>query len=175
MTVKLYDLDSHLQTFRGRVTACHAVNSRYHIVLDQTAFFPPGGGQAEDVGTLNDIPVIGVAEEDGDILHCTPVPIPVGTEVVGQIDWDTRFRRMQQHSGEHIVSGLIHQMYGYDNIGFHMGSHAVTIDYSGTITWEEVKRIEFLANEAVMKNLAVTARYPTAEALAAMDAAASWS
>lgn len=169
MTIKLYDLDSHQQTFQGKVTACREVGGQYHIVLDQTAFFPSGGGQAADGGTLNDIPVIDVSEQGGDVIHCTPAPIPVGTEVLGQIDWDTRFRRMQQHSGEHIVSGLIHQRFGYDNIGFHMGSQAVTIDYSGAITWEELKQIEYLANEAVMKNIPVTAWYPTPKELAAME------
>ena len=169
MTIKLYDLDSHLKTFQGHVTACHAVNGQYHIILDQTAFFPSGGGQAADAGTLNDQPVLGVSEQDGTVIHYTKELISVGTEVVGQIDWDTRFRRMQQHSGEHIVSGLIHQVYGYDNIGFHMGSHAVTVDYNGKITWEELKQIEYRANEAVMSNIAVIARYPAPEELSGME------
>lgn len=168
MTKKLYDLDSHLQSFQGRVLACKEQDGTYGIVLDQTAFFPPGGGQAADTGTLHGIPVMDVSEQEQCIVHWLMAPIAVGTEVIGLIDWDTRFRRMQNHSGEHIVSGLIHQLYGYDNVGFHMGSQAITIDYNGVLTAEEVKRIERLANEAVVKNVAVSARYPSPEELEGM-------
>jgi len=168
MTKKLYDLDSHLQSFQGRVLACKEQDGTYGIVLDQTAFFPPGGGQAADTGTLHGIPVMDVSEQEQCIVHWLMAPIAVGTEVIGLIDWDTRFRRMQNHSGEHIVSGLIHQLYGYDNVGFHMGSQAITIDYNGVLTAEDVKRIERLANEAVVKNVAVSARYPSPEEMEGM-------
>lgn len=168
MTIKLFDLDSHLQTFQGHVVACEEQKGLYQIILDQTAFFPTGGGQAADTGTLNDIPVTDVSETEQGIVHSTTVPIEVGTKVFGKIDWQQRFGRMQHHSGEHIVSGLIHELYGYDNVGFHMGSNAVTIDYNGILTIEDVKRIEYLANEAVVKNVPVTANYPESKELERM-------
>jgi alanyl-tRNA synthetase len=169
MTIKLYDQDSHLQSFRARVISCHPLNGQYQIILDQTAFFPGGGGQAADTGFLNQIPVINMSEHDQTIIHCTDTPIQVGTEVLGVIDWDQRFRRMQHHSGEHLVSGLVNQLYGYDNVGFHMGNNVVTMDYNGSLTPEDLKRIEYLANEAVVKNVPVTARYPRPEELATMN------
>lgn len=169
MTMKLYDLDSHLQSFQGRVLSCQAQQGQYQIVLDQTAFFPTGGGQAADTGTLHGIAVTDVEETEQGIVHWTTAPIAVGTDVLGEIDWQQRFGRMQHHSGEHVVSGLIHQLYGYDNVGFHMGSHAVTMDYDGVLTPEELKRIEYLANKAVVKNVPVTARYPQPEELEHMS------
>jgi alanyl-tRNA synthetase len=169
MTIKLYDLDSHLREFEGLVMACYSVGEYYHIVLDQTAFFPTGGGQPADTGTLDNIPVLDVSETSQGIIHCTNMPIAVGAVVLGNIDWNQRFRRMQNHSGEHIVSGLINQLYGYDNVGFHMGSKTVTIDYNGILTREDFMRIEYLANEAVVKNIAVAAYYPTPEELSAMN------
>lgn len=168
MTTKLYDLNSHLKSFKGQVVSCCFTNGMFHVVLDQTAFFPMGGGQPADTGTLNDIPIIDVSEVSQTIIHYTKTPISVGTEVQGVIDWDKRFRRMQNHSGEHIVSGLINQLYGYHNIGFHMGSNTMTIDYSGVLTHDDIKRIEYLANEAVIKNIPVLARYPNHEELATM-------
>ena len=169
MTNKLYYQDSHLQIFQSRVTQCTPFDGGYQIVLDQTAFFPTGGGQAADRGTLNEVPVLDVREAEDAVIHCTDVPIPVGTEVSGRIDWDTRFQRMQQHTGEHIVSGQINKLYGYDNAGFHMGGHTVTLDFSGVLTWEEAKQIEHLANVGVMKNIAVSTGFPTPEELDRMQ------
>lgn len=169
MTVKLYDLDSHLKMFNAKVIACHSSNGQHQIVLNQTAFFPTGGGQASDTGTLNDIPVVDVSEDGQTITHWTTSPIAVGTEVCGKINWTQRFDRMQQHSGEHIVSGIIHQLYGYENVGFHMGSNAITIDYNGILTLEDLNRVEQLANKAVVKNVAVIACYPQPEQLSSMN------
>jgi alanyl-tRNA synthetase len=169
MTIKLYDYDSHLKEFQANVTACRGCDGQYQIVLDQTAFFPTGGGQAADTGTLNDVPVVDVSEVGQSIVHWATSPIPVGTTVNGTIDWSKRFDRMQQHSGEHIVSGIIHQLYGYLNVGFHMGSNAVTIDYDGPLTAADLKRIEHLANEAVANNVPVSAYYPEPEKLSSID------
>ena len=169
MTIKLYDVDSHIHSFSAHVLACHPLDGKYQIILDETAFFPGGGGQAADTGVLNEIPVINTCEQDQTIIHCTDTPIQVGTKVLGAIDWDKRFRRMQHHSGEHVVSGIVNQLYGYDNVGFHMGNNVVTMDYNGSFTPEDLKRIEYLANEAVVKNVAVIVRYPKSEELVTMN------
>ncbi len=167
-TKKLYDLDSHLRSFTAAVVSCEETSGGYGIVLDQTAFFPEGGGQPSDRGTLDDVPVFDVQELDGKILHMTGAPFSPGQTVHGNLDWDIRFSNMQQHSGEHIVSGLVHRLYGLDNVGFHMGADAVTVDFNGVLTDAQLEEIESLANEAVVQNVSVTAAYPDADDLAIM-------
>ena len=123
MTVKLYDADSHLSTFTALVQECHKSGSFFQVVLDQTAFFPEGGGQYADRGTLNGVKVVDVQINDsGIITHTVTEELPIGTQVTGQLDWPLRFRRMQSHSGEHIVSGMASRLFGLSNIGFHLGS-----------------------------------------------------
>lgn len=104
--------------------------------------YPEGGGQPCDLGTLNGIAVTDVQEEGGELIHYTEKPLEPGTAVEGQIDWERRFDLMQQHSGEHMVSGLVHQAYGYQNVGFHMGSDVITIDFSGVLTKDQLAEIE---------------------------------
>jgi alanyl-tRNA synthetase len=164
-TEKLYYEDSHLSAFTARVLRCEGNAA----VLDRTAFFPEGGGQRADTGSIGPTRVTDVQEKDGEILHYLDTPLREGAEYPCAVDWETRFRRMQNHSGEHIVSGLVHKIYGYDNVGFHMGEHTVTIDFSGEIDREGLSRLELLANEAVTRNIPVRTEFPSAEALAAMD------
>lgn len=168
-THKLYDLDSHTKAFQAKVVSCEPIETTngttYQVVLDQTAFFPEGGGQSADLGFLNNIAVIDVQETDDIIYHTMMEPINPGTVVQGEIDWNTRFDLMQQHTGEHIISGLVHHYYGYDNVGFHMGSDAITIDFNGTLTQENLRKIEQDANLAVYKNLPVLVTFPTSEEL----------
>ena len=113
MTDRLYYEDSHLATFPAVVTACEQEKDYWKVTLDQTAFFPEGGGQAGDTGHLGEIEVFDTHEKNGEIWHYTRQPLEVGAEVKGVLDWEKRFSRMQQHSGEHIVSGLIHTRFGY--------------------------------------------------------------
>lgn len=160
MTVKIYDNDSHQKEFSAVVKSCEEQNGKYVVVLDKTAFFPEGGGQACDIGTLNGISVFDVQIKDGIIYHYTDEAIPVGQAVTGVIDWKRRFRNMQNHSGEHIVSGIVHSLYGYDNVGFHLGEKEVTLDFNGELTREQLLRVERIANEAVYKNARFTAVYP---------------
>ncbi len=122
MTKKLYDFDGHRSTFEATVLSCEKAEKGWRVTLDQTAFFPEGGGQKADPGTLGGIEVLDVQIENGEIFHLLPSPLPAGKTVHGAIDYETRFHRMQNHSGEHIVSGLIHTLFGYENVGFHMGS-----------------------------------------------------
>ena len=169
MTQKLYDSDSHLSAFDAVVLSCEAQGEHWHVVLDRTAFFPEGGGQPADTGTLGQVSVLDVQEAGGEIVHITDGPLPVGGTVGGRLNWDQRFRRMQEHSGEHILSGLVHKLYGYRNVGFHLGEDAVTMDYDGELSRDQLSELERLANEAVWKNVPITAEYPSEEVLAGLE------
>ena len=165
MTEKLFYQDSHRSTFTAIVQEVRPSGNGYEIILDRTAFFPEGGGQSSDTGSLGGVSVSDVQEIDGKIIHYTDGPLVEGTEVEGCIDWTERFSKMQQHTGEHIVSGLIHKIYGYHNVGFHLGTDSVTLDFNGVVPKEKLHEIEQLANEAVAKNLPVQVLYPTDEVL----------
>ena len=166
MTEKLFYEDSHMITFSAVVEACEKVGEYYEAVLDRTAFFPEGGGQFADTGVIDGVKVLDAQEKEGIIYHKMEAPLDVGKQVEGAIDWEERFSKMQQHSGEHIVSGLVHAAYGYDNVGFHMGTDAITIDFNGVLTKEQLKEIEKKANEPVVANLDVQVQYPSKEELA---------
>ena len=168
MTKKLYDLDSHRRDFTAAVLRCDADGERYAVVLDQTLFFPEGGGQPADTGVLGGARVLDVQITPEAIVHYTDAPLMPGAQVRGEIDWPQRFRRMQGHSGEHIISGLIHSEYGLDNVGFHLGQDTITMDYNGELTWPQLMHIEQLANEAVYRNVPVRTEYPSTERLAQM-------
>ena len=165
MTEKLFYQDSHRSTFTAIVQEVRPSGNGYEIILDRTAFFPEGGGQSSDTGSLGGVSVSDVQEIDGKIIYYTDGPLVEGTEVEGCIDWTERFSKMQQHTGEHIVSGLIHKIYGYHNVGFHLGTDSVTLDFNGVVPKEKLHEIEQLANEAVAKNLPVQVLYPTDEEL----------
>lgn len=165
MTEKLFYQDSHRSTFTAIVQEVRPSGNGYEIILDRTAFFPEGGGQSSDTGSLGGVSVSDVQEIDGKIIHYTDGSLVEGTEVEGCIDWTERFSKMQQHTGEHIVSGLIHKIYGYHNVGFHLGTDSVTLDFNGVVPKEKLHEIEQLANEAVAKNLPVQVLYPTDEEL----------
>lgn len=167
---KLYYEDSERITFDATVTTCTPTpQGRFLITLDQTAFYPEGGGQPYDTGILGGANVLEVHEKDGKILHTTDAPLKPGMAVAGKIDWERRFSHMQNHSGEHILSGIIHRRFGYDNVGFHMGSDAVTVDFNGVITPEELLEVETAANRLIYENVPVITTYPSPEELRTMD------
>ncbi len=169
MTEKLFYEDSHMITFSATVQACEPVGDYYEAVLDRTAFFPEGGGQYADTGMIDGVKVLDVHEKDEVIYHKLEKAIPVNKEVTGTIDWEERFSKMQHHSGEHIVSGLVHGIYGYNNVGFHMGKDAVTMDFNGILSKEQLKEIERKANEVVVANLDIEVLYPSKEELEAIE------
>ena len=164
-TRKLYYEDSHLRRFCAKVLSCEQTEKGYEVVLDATAFYPEGGGQAADTGFLNGIRVTDTREREEAVVHFCEAPLEAGSTVEGVIDWESRFHRMQQHSGEHIVSGIVGRRWGYHNVGFHMGSDIITIDFDGVIPAEELASIEAEANGAVWSNLAVKCWYPSEEEL----------
>lgn len=169
MTEKLYYSDGHLSRFTARVTSCEKEDGVWAVKLDRSAFFPGGGGQEADEGVLSDMKLLGLREEGEDIVHLTPAPLEPGALVEGRIDWPLRFSRMQGHSGEHILSGTVHRLFGYNNVGFHMGEEAITIDFSGELSREDLSRAELEANRAIWRDVPVRTLLPTPGELAAMD------
>ncbi|MBR2889705.1 MAG: alanyl-tRNA editing protein [Oscillospiraceae bacterium] len=167
-TRQLYYEDSHLRQFTAAVTACAETDRGWEVTLDATAFYPEGGGQACDLGILGTAAVLDVRERGEDILHLCDSPLAVGTEVTGIIDWDRRFDQMQQHSGEHILSGLIHGELGWHNVGFHVGAEFLEVDFDGPISWDRAMDLERRVNEAVWQDLPIRCWYPTAEELPAV-------
>ena len=164
-TTKLYYEDSHLKAFTATVTGCAPVKKGWEVTLDATAFYPEGGGQASDTGFLGEAKVLSVREEGEEIFHLCDKPLETGRTVAGEIDWDRRFDLMQQHAGEHIVSGIIHKRYGWHNVGFHMGADVVTIDFDGPIPAEDLQEIEDTANNAIWQDLPIKCWYPSPEEL----------
>ena len=165
MTRKLYYEDCHLAEFTAKVTSCEETPKGWEIQLDATAFYPEGGGQACDQGTIGDAAVLDVRERGETIIHLCDKAQEAGTEVFCRLDYDPRFDLMQQHSGEHIISGIIHAKYGYHNVGFHMGPNMITIDFDGPIPAEDLPGIELAANQAVWQNLPLHIWYPSEEEL----------
>ena len=175
-TIQLYNEDSHRKTFEASVLTCNNQTEapdksgfRYIVTLDSTAFFPEGGGQPSDTGTLGGADVLDVQEIDGIIYHTLTAPLTVGDTVTGEIDWSRRLDLMQHHTAEHIISGLVHNYFGYDNVGFHMGSEAITIDFNGNLTEEDIRMVEQKANYAVHENIPVSTRYPESEELKTLN------
>ncbi|MBR6781913.1 MAG: hypothetical protein IKM33_01780 [Clostridia bacterium] len=170
-TLRLFDQDSHLYTFDATVLSAEAGKApdTLSVVLDSTAFFPEGGGQYPDPGTLAGCPVTDVQEQEGIITHTVslfhlngaPHPFEKGSVVAGELDAATRRVRMQNHSGEHIISGIVHRLYGYKNVGFHLGDGDVTLDFDGVLTREQLDAIEDEANAIVAACLPITAYYPS--------------
>ncbi len=169
MTEKLYYSDSHLREFTALVTSCEETKKGWLVTLDRSAFFPEGGGQPADTGSIGYARVLDVHIRDGEIYHTVDRPLYPGGSHRCALNWEQRLRRMQNHSGEHILSGLIWREFGFDNVGFHMGPGCMTMDYSGELSREELSRVEALANEAVRADLPLKIWYPEPEELAELS------
>ena len=165
MTEKLYYKDAYIKEFNAEVLSCEKSGDIYDAVLDKTAFFPEEGGQYSDKGKLGGARVIDVKELDGIIHHYIDASVSVGAEVLGSIDFDERYEKMQCHSGEHILSGIIHSLFSLDNVGFHLGADDVTMDISAPLTREELDIVEKMANEVIYKNVEITSEFPEASEL----------
>ena len=171
MTEKLYYRDAYLYEFKCKVINLYKDNEYIYVETDRTAFFPEGGGQTSDRGWLNEVYVENVHIVDGKILHFVEnneenvKKLQNSTIVQGRIDSKKRFSDMQQHSGEHIFSGIVNKLYGYNNVGFHLGSEIVTLDFNGILTEDDICKVENLVNEAIWNNLEIKILYPTDEEL----------
>ena len=171
--IKLYDLDAYTTEFDAQVVSCEAVTYNkqdvYAVILDKTAFFPEEGGQSPDKGAIDGLEVIDVQIKKDIVTHYIQSPIEEGSTVHGIIDWKHRFSNMQQHSGEHIFSGIVHREYGFNNVGFHLSDNIVTMDFDGVLSAEQVADAEYKVNEAIAKNVEITAAFPSKEELAALE------
>lgn len=169
MTEQLYYQDSYIKDFEAVVLSCIPNGNHFEAVLDRTAFFPEGGGQCADTGVLHienrEIQVFDVQERNGEIIHFIDKEILPGQTVIGELDFQERFSKMQQHTGEHIISGIVHRRFGYENVGFHLGKEEVTMDYDGPLTPEELRSIEYEANQVVAENREIRAYFPGTEEL----------
>lgn len=169
MTRKLFYEDSHIHSFSATVLSCQKTEDSYDIELSSTAFFPGGGGQLCDEGSLNGVRLLSVREDGERILHRSPIPFTEGSEVQGELDWDVRFRRMQLHSAEHIVCGLAHQRWGAENSGFHMNGEFVTMDLTSELTDTDLLWLETEANAVIYRNAAFRCFFPSKEELASFN------
>ena len=172
-TIRLYDADAYRTEFEAEVLACEEVDKKdgkaYQVWLDQTLFFPEEGGQSPDMGTIDGVEVLDVQIKDEVITHTLVSPLTVGATVKGVVDWQHRFYNMQQHSGEHIFSGIVHNRFGYDNVGFHLSDSIVTMDFNGVISAEEIAEIETAVNQAIIENIPVEVSFPTKEELKTLE------
>ena len=165
-TIRLFDISSKTAVFDAVVLSCvEREDENYEIVLDRTAFFPEEGGQSCDGGTIGGAAVLSVYERGGIIYHVIDKLLTAGSSVRGEIDFPARFRKMQNHTGEHIVSGLVHKIYGYNNVGFHLGADDMTADFDGELSEDDISRIEDLANRAVFECHPIRAYYPAPDEL----------
>ena len=168
MTEKLYEKDSYLRRFTATVTRCEEEKDHWVVELDRTAFFPEGGGQPSDRGTLGGAKLLDVRSAKGAVEHLTDAPLAVGQTVEGEIDWERRFDLMQQHTADHLFSALVHRRFGLENIGFHIGEEITHMDFGAEITPVEIDQLELEANRLIFANLPVTVSWPGEEELAGM-------
>ena len=160
-TERLYYLDSYTKEFSALVISCEKLEKGFKVVLDKTAFFPEGGGQKADTGFIGEARVSDVQEAEDVIYHFVDKELEVSSEYICKLDWEQRFLRMQSHSGEHIVSGVVHSLYGYDNVGFHMEEDYVTVDFSGELTREQLDEVEEKTNRYIYDNIEIECFFPS--------------
>lgn len=154
MIMKLYEINPYLRSFDAEVLERTTIKNKPAVVLSQTAFYPLGGGQEPDHGTLNGIEVIDVIEKEDKIYHILASEL-TSNEVSGEIDWARRYDHMQQHSGEHILSGLVLQRLGLNNVGFHIGEDMMRVDYDEFIDWPVLLELERDTNQVIAQNLTI--------------------
>lgn len=159
MTEKLYEQDSMLKSCLATVQSCTETKRGYAVVVDRTVFFPEGGGQLSDCGTLGGVKMTYAAERDGEVVHYCEQPLAVGAQVEAVLDWQARLDHMQQHAGEHILSHAVWKLFGANNIGFHMGERLVTVDLDRELTAAELARAEDYANSQIWEDKPITVSY----------------
>ncbi|MBQ7613972.1 MAG: hypothetical protein IJU77_02925 [Butyrivibrio sp.] len=174
-TTEIYYENAYTDSFDATVLSSgEEKNGTFFVILDRTAFFPEQGGQSSDTGYITDeeglrVNVSHVSIKEGMITHITDAPLKEGAKVHGQIDWEHRFSNMQQHTGEHIFSGIVNSLYGYDNVGFHLSDSEVTMDYSGPLNAEQIKDLELRVNKAIWENVEIKCEFPSDEELKTLE------
>ncbi len=169
MTQLLFLEDPYLQTFQAKVVDCQPEGDQFAIVLDRTAFYPEGGGQPWDVGSLNNTPVGAVIKEGKTVRHLCPTPLHVGDIVQGQLNWQHRLELMQQHTGQHMISSAAWKLYTAKTVGFHLTLSNLTIDLDKALTPTQMKAIESQANQWIWENHQIKAHYPSSDDLESMN------
>ena len=162
-TERIYDTDSYCREFEATVISCQKNADLYDVILDKTAFFPEGGGQAPDRGRIGGAEVLDVQIQDEIIIHKIANELKCGEKVKGEINWELRFERMQRHTGEHILSGVVNSLFGYSNVGFHMSEVETTADFDGVLSQSDIEKIEYETNRIIWENHEIRAFYPTDE------------
>lgn len=158
------------RSFDATVTGCRAYkDGLFAVTLSDTLFYPEGGGQPGDTGTLSGVRVTDTRLSGDEIIHVCEAELPVGQTVHGELDWERRFRHMQCHTGEHIFSGIAHELYGCNNVGFHLSRDCVTIDFDRVLTAEQLAEVERQTNEAVFADVPTIISYPDADTLRTLD------
>jgi alanyl-tRNA synthetase len=167
VTERLYYRDSFLREFDARVESCEQAGERWKVVLDRTAFYPTSGGQPHDLGKLNGVPVIEVADgENEKVVHYTSAAIPAGA-AHGEIDWARRLDHMQQHTGQHLLSAALIELFKFPTVSFHLGKEFSTIDIEApAIVPRHLEESERRVNEIIFEDRVVAIRFGTAEELA---------
>ena len=167
-TKKLYYENAYISSFTAKVVDFVSTEGGYDVILDETAFFPEEGGQSSDTGFIGDSRVSCVYEKDGVIHHITDKAPSLGAKQC-TIDFDDRFEKMQCHTAEHILCGIIHKHFGFDNVGFHLGEDEVTFDVNGILDRSQLDMVEEIANNVVFSNLSVSTYFPSSEELSSME------
>ena len=166
ITEKLYYKDAYIKEFCAQVLQCEKCDKGFKVILDATAFFPEAGGQPCDIGTIGEATVFDVQiDKDEIVYHYTDKPLEIGQKAECKLNFERRFSYMQNHTGEHIVSGIANRLFGCQNVGFHLSNELATVDFDIVLTREQIDQIEVLANEAVWKNYAVNCFFPDDEQL----------
>lgn len=171
MTIKLYDKEPYASEFEATVTESVIDGELYRIVLDQTLFFPMEGGQSEDKGTLNGLEVCKVLiDTKTDIIyHYVKGSLTLNEKVTGKIDFEHRYRNMQMHSGEHIFSGTVHNLFGYNNAGFHLSENGAHMDFDHKLSKEDILKVEEIVNRVIYSNVEIKTYYPSKDELAEIN------
>ncbi|MFC4559757.1 DHHA1 domain-containing protein [Virgibacillus kekensis] len=166
-TEKLFYQNQYIRSFSAKsVRSGTDEEGRSYVVLDQTAFYPTGGGQPHDMGTINGVNVLNVEEVEGEVRHYTAEPLGIHNEYTGEIDWERRFDHMQQHAGQHILSAAFEDNLGYKTVSFHLGKETCSIDLEVKgLTKEEMKQVENTANEIILENRPIDTKWVTKEEL----------
>lgn len=158
------------RSFDATVTGCRDYkDGLFAVTLSDTLFYPEGGGQPGDTGTLSGVRVTDTRLSGDEIIHVCETELPVGQTVHGELNWERRFRHMQCHTGEHIFSGIAHELYGCNNVGFHLSRDCVTIDFDRVLTPEQLAEVERQTNEAVFADVPTVISYPDADTLHTLD------
>ena len=174
-TIKLYDENPYETSFSAKITEIHKNDNCIYLVLDRTLFFPEEGGQSADTGEIEGLEVVDVQISNDIITHminCSEEAekaLIQGKTVQGRVNWETRFSNMQNHTGEHILSGILHNEFGSENVGFHLSDNTVTLDTSRYLNEDELAALEIKANRAVYANLEIKAEYLPDEELAKIE------